>query len=121
MFSYSQSSGVLTQNSAPMLEGDKCYSGTGDGRNNPAMQGVKNVGPIPQGRYRIGMAFDDPKMGPIVMALLPLPGTDTLGRDGFFMHGDNKEDDASHGCLVAPPAVRYAVDASRDRILEVTS
>ena len=30
------------------------YAGTGAGRNNPAMENVRNVGPIPQGNYSVG-------------------------------------------------------------------
>ena len=48
------------------------YSGTGDGRNNPDMQGARNVGPIPQGLWRIGDAHDSAKTGKLVMDLTPV-------------------------------------------------
>lgn len=120
MFEYSQSSHTLTQNGQPITGGDECYSGTGDGRNNPDMQDVRNVGPVPQGKYRIGYAFDDDRLGPDVMQLVPLPGTETFGRDGFLIHGNNKENDASHGCLIAPPDIRRKINGTQDRVLLVT-
>lgn len=120
MFEFSQSTGEMTQNGGAMVDGSKCYSGTGDGRNNPDMEDTPDVGPIPQGKYRIGPAFDGEHMGPMVMRLVPLPGTDMLGRSGFFVHGNDKKNDASHGCIVAPPLVRAAIARSQDRILVVT-
>lgn len=103
-----------------MLDGDKCYSGTGPGRNNPNMQDVPDVGPIPAGKYKIGMAYDDPTLGKIVMHLDPLPGTNTFGRSLFRIHGDNVEHDASHGCVIAAKHIREMINTSRDRVLLVT-
>jgi hypothetical protein len=49
-------------------------AGKGEGLNNPAMQGDHGAGPIPQGRYRIGPATDNPpEKGPTVMELTPDP------------------------------------------------
>src|SRR5262249_6246005 len=47
----SQSKGTLSQAGKVLARG---YSGFERGKNNPAMQGVKDVGPIPIGRYTIG-------------------------------------------------------------------
>jgi len=101
------------------------YSGNGAGLNNPAMQQVHKVGPIPQGMYSIGTFFDDPEKGPIVAHLTPLPGsgTDTFGRDGFMIHGDNRaaNHSASEGCIILPHPIRESIMASSDRVLEVTA
>jgi hypothetical protein len=97
------------------------YSGHGDGRNNPKLVAVADVGPIPPGRYAIGPAYDDPHLGPCVMRLDPLSGTEDFGRSLFRIHGDNQDDDASRGCVVLGPAARRAIAASADRVLEVVT
>lgn len=89
------------------------YAGTGIGRNNPDMQGVRNVGPLPVGTYRIGPPSDHPRMGPCTMFLDPIPGTDMLGRSGFFIHGDNIRGDASRGCIVLPRHARETIAKMR--------
>jgi hypothetical protein len=55
------------------------------------------------------------------MALTPEPGTDTLGRDGFLIHGDSVENPgtASHGCIILPRAVRDQISASGDKQIQV--
>ncbi len=84
------------------------YSGFGIGKNNPAYEEVPDVGPIPVGDYDIGAAMTHPELGPIARPLTPLPGTDTHGRSGFYMHGDSSQHpgQASHGCIILPPAIR---------------
>jgi type VI secretion system (T6SS) effector TldE1-like protein len=121
-WSYSQSSGELCLNGE--LKGTG-YSGRGAGRNNPAMQAVKNVGPIPQGSYRIhvrpGKNYPQRLGAPPVMSLVPAEGTNTFGRSGFFIHGNNRSNDASHGCIVMDHGVRVAVAQSGDRDLLVVA
>jgi hypothetical protein len=97
------------------------YSGRGDGRGNPKLCAVANVGPIPPGKYSIGAAYEHPHLGPVVMNLEPLPGTETHGRSLFRIHGDSltTPGQASHGCVCCPPAVRRAINASSDKVLEV--
>jgi hypothetical protein len=114
---YSQSSGQLTRNGQRIAAG---YSGAGVGRNNPAEQAVRNVGPIPQGRYSIGPEFDAPVQGPCTMRLTP-EGHDALGRDGFLIHGDNAAHDASTGCIILPPQARRQIAASDDRVIQVVA
>ena len=116
MWSYDQSSGELRHDGA--FEGTG-YSGTGEGRNNPAMQAVQMVGPVPQGKYKIGDVYDHPHLGPCVMALEPLPETNTFGRSLFRIHGDNNRHDASHGCIILGPAIRRLISRSADHELEV--
>lgn len=95
------------------------YSGTGFGRNNPDAQALKGVGPIPVGRYLIAAARLSAELGPIVMDLQPLDGTDTLGRDLFRIHGNNAANDASHGCIILDRTARGAIAGSTERVLEV--
>jgi Tlde1 domain len=121
MLTYSQSTGSLTGlPGSPTVAG---YSGTGAGRNNPAMQAVANVGPIPQGVYEIGLPYYDGHLGPKVMALTPQPGTETFGRSLFRIHGNNAVNDASHGCIILPPWIRDQIGAlpDADRFVTVTA
>src|SRR5580704_5305736 len=108
---YSQSTGRLTRDGQFVATG---YSGKGAGRNNPAEQAVPDVGPIPQGRYRIGPQFHAPVQGPCAMRLTP-EGHNALGRTGFMIHGDNAAHDASIGCIILPPEIRQEIAASPDR------
>jgi hypothetical protein len=118
MWTYNQSNGSLTRNDVPAGEG---YSGFGEGKNNPALQTVHDVGPIPQGLYSIGPPHDTPTHGPHVMALTPAAGTNTFGRDGFLIHGDSiaNPGTASHGCIILPRAIRDEIASSGDHQLQV--
>jgi hypothetical protein len=118
-WTYEQATGMLLHDGQPYGRG---YSGRADGRNDPAMESVEGVGPIPRGAYRIGRAFSHPKLGPVTMRLFPAPGADTHGRSGFCMHGNNAANDASHGCIILGPKERTGVDqavAQGDDQLEV--
>jgi hypothetical protein len=97
------------------------YSGRGLGKNNPAMDGVRNFGPIPCGRYAIGAPITHEHLGIYVLPLTPLPGTNTFGRSGFFWHGANPQhpDDSSEGCPISKFDVRETVWRSGDHELEV--
>jgi hypothetical protein len=54
---YQQSTGQLSHNNIPIASG---YSGHDNGVNNPDLQNVHNVGPIPQGSYIICDPMDPP-------------------------------------------------------------
>ena len=117
-WTYSQSTGELRHDGKRVGQG---YSGAGmtaaTGRNNPAMQGVVNQGPIPTGQWSIGPAYDDPHgKGPIVMALTPV-GHNMAGRDGgFLIHGNNSTNNASEGCIILGPAIRKKIKHSKDKV-----
>jgi hypothetical protein len=119
MYTYDQATGILT--GGALETPARGYSGHGDGCNNPMLQSVPDVGPIPQGRYTISQPFDSPDHGPVAMHLTPDAGTDTFGRSGFLMHGDSLEypGQASLGCIIMPRAIRDQVAAGSDRELEV--
>lgn len=96
------------------------------GKNNPLMQAIHSVGPIPQGRYLIqGPPFVHPSAGPFCLRLLPCAGTDTFGRSGFMVHGDTPPPgNASEGCIVLPRPVREALWArvqAGDQMLTVVA
>jgi hypothetical protein len=115
-WTYSQSTGELTRNDQAQGQG---YSGTGVGRNNPNKENVRDTGPIPQGRYQIGQPRDTQTHGPRFMSLTPMPGTQTYGRDGFLIHGDNPRHDASHGCIILNRTLRDRMSSSGDTELQV--
>ena len=120
MFIYKVSTGELTAANGTVSKG---YSGAaGIGKNNPAEEDVKNVGPIPEGEYTIqGPPFDTPTHGPFVMRLIPKATNDMHGRSGFLMHGDSikRPGTASQGCIIMGFAIRHAVWESGDRDLTV--
>ncbi|GGL48544.1 tlde1 domain-containing protein [Caulobacter rhizosphaerae] len=119
-WSYSQSTGELRQAGRVVARG---YSGAGKtkeaGRNNPVMEAVVATGPIPRGLWRIGPAYKNANLGPICMNLDPV-GHDAHGRTLFRIHGNNRVDDASHGCIILGPTIRTMIAQSADKMLEVT-
>jgi hypothetical protein len=120
-WTYAQKSGELQQDGKHVANG---YSGAGAGKNNPAMEQVHNVGPIPQGEWTItGSPINTAEHGPYVLKLEPSETTPTFGRSGFLMHGDSKQSPgcASQGCVIMPRAVREQVWKSGDTELQVVT
>jgi type VI secretion system (T6SS) effector TldE1-like protein len=120
-WTYAQNTGELQQDGRHAATG---YSGAGEGRNNPAMESVPNVGPIPRGEWRIiGPPRNSADHGPYVLKLEPTADTETFGRSGFLMHGDSKQHpgSASQGCIILPRAVRESVWNSGDRDVKVVA
>ena len=126
-WTYAQQTGALG-NPAGAVIGNG-YSGREAGLDNPAMQDVQDIGPIPVGTWSIGPAFTHALGGPVTMRLMPIAGTNTLGRDGFMTHGDTAvhaanptpDNSASHGCVVLARNLRDQIAASDDRSLIVTA
>lgn len=107
---YSQTTGIFT---GPGISATG-YSGRSDGLNNPSMQSVHDVGPIPQGDYTIQAPHADPKVGPIAMRLVPWTHNTMFGRGSFLIHGDNAQQNhsASEGCIILPRDVRVKIGIS---------
>ena len=120
MWTYSQGTGLLRDPTGAAISMSG-YSGHGAGLNNPGMQEIPDVGPIPCGLWDIGPAQTVDHLGPLAMALTPRPETDSYGRSGFWLHGDNASENhsASCGCIVEAESVRSAVAVSVDRVLRV--
>ncbi len=101
------------------------YSGHGLGRNNPEMQDVQNIGPIPRGTWTIGPQQDNTTgLGhnlPASMRLTPENGTNTFERTGFLIHGDNsrRNQSASEGCIILNRDIRNQIGNSGDNELRV--
>lgn len=121
MWIYRQSTGELLRDGKFVAQG---YSGHGSGKNNPAAESIKDVGPIPTGAWEVaGLTVERTSHGPYVLQLLPCNGTKTFGRAGFLMHGDNIKapGEASLGCIIMPRWARVKVWESGDRSLTVTT
>ena len=119
MWTYRQLTGALDRDGVIAGSG---YSGAAPlGRNNPQMQNVREVGPIPQGRYIIGRPFDSDDHGPFCLPLVADPENEMFERSGFLMHGDSKEHPgcASKGCIIMPRDVREKVSYGGDSLLTV--
>jgi len=96
------------------------YSGKDFGKNNPSMERVPYVGPIPHGLYRIGRAVGEAAKGPLTMRLTAI-GHTTFGRTAFLIHGDSIKHpgDASKGCIVLDFGTGSRIARSPDKELEV--
>lgn len=114
---YQQSTGRLSHDGHVVATG---YAGTGQGRNNPAMQARASTGPLPRGTYRIGAPFRHPHAGNYTLRLTPERGTNMYGRSGMLIHGDSARHpgEASNGCIIMPLNARQQIWGSGDH--EVT-
>lgn len=114
---YSQRTGQLSRNNHLIAVG---YSGNGAGKNSPQMEQIRNIGPIPRGRYRIGQPYQSESKGPHVMNLDPI-GHQAHGRTLFRVHGDSRRHPgtASEGCIILPLHIRRQISASGDTELNV--
>jgi hypothetical protein len=119
MFTFEQITGKWRDDSGVLI--GIGYSGAGVGKNNPSMEGIVDVGPIPCGNYLIkGPPFDSPKHGKFVLYLVPDADTKAriiaYGRDPntFLLHGDSIENagTASQGCVIQDRGTREAVWAA---------
>jgi hypothetical protein len=117
MWTYHQGSGLWVGHGLQW----QGYAGHGEGKNNPARQAERGVGPIPCGLWSIIGPPQELPSRHYFLRLEPLPGTEAFGRDGFLLHGDSLEHpgDASEGCIVQGPTCRKTVWESGDHVVEV--
>jgi hypothetical protein len=124
MYTYSQGKHTLSRDG--VFVNDTGHAGNGAGLNNPAMQNVIDVGPLPRGRYKIapwieGLRDGDLKhLGPLTAELIPQPDENgsldwMLGRGGFYIHGPI----FSAGCMAQLEPERVAMSQSGDTDLTV--
>ncbi|TAM80930.1 MAG: DUF2778 domain-containing protein [Acidobacteria bacterium] len=118
---YSQKRGCmdLKVGAVTIVHAGAGYAGHGMGLNNPDSQSIgeridrANAGPLPRGRYVIGLPTNE--IGPVSMPLDPVPGTNMEGRDSFWIHGDNGSNSrfsSSEGCIVLSRPSRETVTGS---------
>ena len=98
---------------------DEAYSGRGQHRNKAASQDFEDFGPIPEGKWRVEEVTDQDycmkhHLTPPVFRLVPDEQTEKrVGDEGmgrkpstFLIHGNNKENDASRGCIILNKSAR---------------
>lgn len=117
MWLYDQSSGDLYR----CQKIAKGYSGFNAGKNNPDMENVRAVGPIPKGKWNIGEVYNSKNVGPFAIVLTPDGTTETFDRSAFRIHGDSIKNPgtASRGCIILPRVIREQIVASGDKTLLV--
>jgi len=122
MWTWLQSEGDLWHDGRFVHTG---YSGFGEGKNNPAMQEIHGIGPLPKGKYKMKVITEngqwvdyEGKKAPVIR-LFPAAENNMFGRDGFLIHGDNKDHTASHGCVIEDHDIRVQIALSGDEDLEV--
>lgn len=113
-----------------------CYSGGDlgtrpDAINNPADEGLKNVGPLPAGTYTFGCLVHNSHLGPVAIRLDPVPDENgslawMMKRGGFYVHmglrsdvvGDIRREAASEGCIVglSEPAIMEMWNSADHRL-----
>ena len=118
---YHQSTGQLFDDAGKFL--GVGHAGNGAGLNNPAMQYVHDVGPLPVGRYKVGAFIDRQGLG-YSARLTPQPVSTAgieyawlRGRGGFLMHLP----ELSEGCIAMERPILLAVSQSGDTDLTVVS
>ena len=118
MWIYSQSSGNLWDDRGLLIT--RGYSGGGEGLNNPKLEAVKNIGPIPRGMWVLSCLYDSKSVGPHAIVLEP-SGHNALERTYFRIHGDNRHMNktASEGCVILPRPIREKVWNSGDKLFLV--
>jgi hypothetical protein len=106
-----------------MLGPDGVHMGTGyaggnlgknpEGKNNPAMQNLHNIGPLPRGFYTFAPPTEN-RVGPFGIPLVPNPYNEMFGRGHFYCHGDliGSPGSGSEGCIAIARTVRHAMWAS---------
>jgi hypothetical protein len=86
------------------LDIGEAWAGNNAGKNNPDMCAIRDIGPLPVGWYEIGEPFTHPHTGHFSMRLTPHEDNKMFGRDGFLMHGPDRNPEQrgeeSRGCVV---------------------
>jgi hypothetical protein len=93
-----------------------------DGVNNPALQSIKDVGPLPCGLYTFQTPILESHLGKFAIPLIPDSTNIMYNRGNFFVHGDlisGSPHSASEGCIILPRPTRNAMWASPDHLLLV--
>lgn len=93
---YNQSTGEFDLPGGITFQG---YAGKGHYRNDPDSQSMRGLGPLPVGDYVVSVRAD-PKPTPFTLRLAAVQGSQTFGRSGFLIHGDNAAGNASSGCII---------------------
>jgi hypothetical protein len=107
---YTQATGELWRDGKLIAKG---YSGAPGYINATASEGLRNLGPIPRGLWRMVLVYrQHARLGSTAIALKP-EGHQALGRSDFMIHADSIRNPgkASQGCIILPSAARVAMAA----------
>jgi len=117
-WTYQQSTGNLYNPSGSKVAAG--YSGYGNGKNNPAKDHLKNIGPCPRGLWVMGLPYNSQRIGPYSIPLYQ-HNHDSKGRDYFRIHGDSSTNpgNASLGCIILPRRIRQKIHLSNCKLLMV--
>lgn len=120
LLTYRQSTGELSREDGSVVAVG--WAGCGKGKNNPAMDDVRCVGPLPAGLYRVRARQDHPRLGKDVCALDQVQG-ESHGRNDFWIHGPSlnplKYGQESMGCIILKRPDRLKVLALNPAFLRV--
>jgi hypothetical protein len=112
---YQQSGGsfaCIDQTTGKTVIEGTCYSGTGTGRDNPAMNGAPGQGPTPRGWWDIA-GGQTTRLGSPSFRLAPDASNSVhqTGRqpNSFLIHADNARNDASEGCTICERRIREVI------------
>src|SRR5437773_2706162 len=121
MWTYHQCSGELFAADGELV--GRGYAGCREGKNNPGMEALSNIGPLPTGIYTLRPPINTTLHGPYVLWLEPHRENNMFQRGDFGIHGDSikKPGTASHGCIIMPRSVRVQMWESGDHQLLVLS
>jgi hypothetical protein len=100
-YTYSISTGQFKSSegwSASGYSGKKINDDGYDYRNRPQQMQARNMGAIPTGAYYIVGVNSSITSNTIVLS--DDPSNDMHGRNGFRIHGDNNNNNASQGCII---------------------
>ncbi len=120
MWLYSVKDGRLFHNNTLIATG---YAGAKPHVNDPTAQITKNIGPLPNGIYRIEAPQDNPHTGLYSLPLTPDPCNEMFLRGDFLCHGDTTPptQSASEGCIIMTLTARQQMVKSGDKLLVVVS
>ncbi len=123
MWFYSQRTGIIRHDDEIVTCGYAGNDSGGQCKNNPDAQNVKDHGPLPRGRYTMGVpVWQHPDVGHYAIPLIPHADNEMWGRGGFFWHGDNPNHmgQSSDGCIISTLDSRMRGWSSGDHELTVT-
>ena len=93
-----------------------------EGINNPNMQNIPKVGPLPEGLYTRGKLIPESHLGKDAIELIPDPSNEMFNRSDFYLHGDTEKPHcASEGCIIQPHPARMKFNASDDDKIKVVA
>ncbi|MDR2093442.1 MAG: DUF2778 domain-containing protein [Azoarcus sp.] len=119
-WTYEQSTGQLRRPDGVLFHVG--YSGLDWAKNQPVLQHIEDMGPIPRGRWVMVRWETGHRASPSgVIRLEPQSATQQVfDRGGFLIHGDDSEGRASQGCIIVSPlSKRRQIWDNGDRFLDV--